>query len=923
MSTTSTSLGDIWKDEDRLQQILDATTDGIWDWDIASGTMLINPAYHRMLGLDTNVFETTWEKWHGSIHPQDLPRVDEALRRHVEDPVRNPYVVEYRMRHRDGSWVPIYSRGRVVKFDAERHPLRMLGTHTDLSLLKMTENALTESDTRLRVVSEMSQDMISRHDLEGRFQWASPATLQIMGLSPEEILGHTPFEFVHPDDLEAAAEMMREAIETGRGRVQYRIGRKGRPLWVDTVAVVAADQKTGKPFEMHCWTRDISEQVRQKELLESAQKLAKLGGWSIDLAAGKTSWTSEMYAMFGQCPTDGPLSIESWCELLEPASKEQLLASYSELIEQGRPWNLVLKGWTLRGSPLLVRTTCEGTFADGEIRILNGTTQDITEQELLRREFEEASRFNQSILDTTEALIVVLDPEGRIVRFNQACVRLSGWKESEVLGKSFFDLMIPANEHAAVHEIFDRLSSGIAPSHHENSWTSRDGRLAWISWDDSVLFDDDGRIRYVLTTGIDMTQRRRTESVLETMVRATSSLFGQTFFDTLTKELAHLLEVECVIIGRISPARDRIQTLSFFSNGRIAVPAEVPFSGSILENFQEQGSLFIPSGFRQRFPDFHFLQGIEVESYMGIALFNAAHELVGVMCVIHSKPLPNDELARSILAIFADRARTEIERFEADQALHHLNAELEQRVQSRTSELQSSNRELESFAYSVSHDLRSPLRAMDGFAQALVEDYEPLLDETGKDYVDRIRRASNRMADLIDDLLSLSRSSRYELDKTDLDLSAMAREIVDGLRTSNPEREVEVEIEPALRAFADPVLLRAALANLLDNSWKYTRRREHPRISFHSEPAGKGFVGFAVSDNGAGFDMTHANKLFGTFQRLHTTDEFEGNGIGLATVRRILERHGGSISALGEVGKGATFSFQLPLAPPLGILAAG
>ncbi len=251
-------------------------------------------------------------------------------------------------------------------------------------------------------------------------------------------------------------------------------------------------------------------------------------------------------------------------------------------------------------------------------------------------------------------------------------------------------------------------------------------------------------------------------------------------------------------------------------------------------------------------------------------------------------------------------------------------ADLERRVEERTHELQerndalrrnaaellAANTELDAFAYSVSHDLRAPLRSIDGFSQILLEDYSGTLDAAGRESLQRVRAASQRMGTLIDDLLKLARVTRIEIRTEDVDLSGMAGEIAAELQRATPERRVEFAIAPGLSARGDARLLRVALDNLLRNSWKYTAKQAQPRIEFASIAA-NGERAFMVRDNGAGFDMQYADKLFGVFQRLHSPAEFEGTGVGLATVRRIITRHGGRIWAEGVVDRGATFYFTL------------
>jgi light-regulated signal transduction histidine kinase (bacteriophytochrome) len=227
-----------------------------------------------------------------------------------------------------------------------------------------------------------------------------------------------------------------------------------------------------------------------------------------------------------------------------------------------------------------------------------------------------------------------------------------------------------------------------------------------------------------------------------------------------------------------------------------------------------------------------------------------------------------------------------------------------------TTQLQATNKELESFSYSVSHDLRSPLRSIDGFSQALLEDYTAKLDETGKDYLNRLRNASQKMGELIDGLLRLSRLTRSEMHKEKVDLGALAKDIIDRLKETHPKRHVKFTLGNDLVANGDPLMMRVLLENLLGNAWKFTAKTQNAEIELGRRVNGAQKT-FFIRDNGAGFDIAFRDKLFGAFQRLHDISEFPGTGIGLATVQRIINRHGGNISAEGEVGKGATFYFGL------------
>jgi PAS domain S-box-containing protein len=242
--------------------------------------------------------------------------------------------------------------------------------------------------------------------------------------------------------------------------------------------------------------------------------------------------------------------------------------------------------------------------------------------------------------------------------------------------------------------------------------------------------------------------------------------------------------------------------------------------------------------------------------------------------------------------------------------VHDMNLELESRVAKRTLELEESNRELESFSYSVSHDLRAPLRSIDGFSNKLLKDYSHLMDDQGKDYFSRVISATHKMGQLIDDLLKLARLSRVEMNITTTDLSDLVELTAAEFKAASPDRKVDFVIQPGLVAKADRSLMQIALQNLLGNAWKYTRKKPEAKIEFSSFQDDSKTVYF-IRDNGVGFDMRYVNKLFGAFQRLHSTSEFEGSGIGLATVKRIIRRHQGTIWAEGDVNEGAVFYFTL------------
>ncbi|WP_370870447.1 ATP-binding protein [Hydrogenophaga sp.] len=279
-------------------------------------------------------------------------------------------------------------------------------------------------------------------------------------------------------------------------------------------------------------------------------------------------------------------------------------------------------------------------------------------------------------------------------------------------------------------------------------------------------------------------------------------------------------------------------------------------------------------------------------------------------------PLALSEDLQALVSIFASRANAELVRLQRDREIQRLTETLELRVRERTAELQKLNAELDSFAYTVSHDLKSPLRSIDGFTRLIEEQMGDRLNADEREMFDRVLSSTARMGSLISALLALARVSQAPLERQSVDLSALVRSILAERLVESPQRAVVCDITDGLTAQCDPQLARIALENLLGNALKYSRDQAHTVIEFGRVQTGDdGTPRFFVRDNGVGFNMAYATKLFQPFQRLHMVNEFEGTGIGLATVRRIVERHGGTITACSAPGEGATFSFTLGDAP--------
>lgn len=422
----------------------------------------------------------------------------------------------------------------------------------------------------------------------------------------------------------------------------------------------------------------------------------------------------------------------------------------------------------------------------------------------------------------------------------------------------------------------------------------------------------------------------RQQTLLSVIAKLREPLDLETLFRTTAAEVRQLLAADRVGMFRFYPD-------SGWDDGEfVSEDVDPEFPSAIAQKihdhcFGEQFAVHYEQGRVQNVADIYHaglsdchiqvLSQFQVRSNLVVPLLQGSH-LWGLLC-IHQCRAPRQwqdtevEFVQQIanhLAVALHHAellaelRTEIvERQQAEQRAQEFNQGLQQAIL----ELKAVNEELEAFSYSVSHDLRAPLRSIDGFSQALLEDCQDQLDTAGQDYLCRIRSATQRMGQLIDDLLTLSRVTRSDLHKTAVDLSQVASRICTHLQQAHPERQVEIEIQSNLSAEGDLRLLQVVLENLLNNAWKFTNGRSQAKIEFGSIGSENGIPVYFVRDNGVGFDMAFIEKLFKPFQRLHHMHDFPGNGIGLATVQRIIHRHGGEVWAEGTLNQGATFNFTL------------
>ena len=534
----------------------------------------------------------------------------------------------------------------------------------------------------------------------------------------------------------------------------------------------------------------------------------------------------------------------------------------------------------------ILRDVTERKRAEEEVSRLNEQLEERVAQrtaqlEAALAELRDSEERFRATFEQAAVGMAHVGADGRWLRVNNKLCEITGYPREELLGRTFQDITHPDDLQKDLDHLHRLLAGEISTYSTEKRYFRKDRSVVWINLTVSTIGDASGHLKYFITIVEDITERKKAEEALshsEKRYRAVveQSAEGLYLVDGDTKRI---LETNPALQNMLGYTADELRGMELHeivAHDRKSVEANI-------ERTLREGWRFI----RER--RYRRKDGSVVDVEIAASTINYGGKQV-------------------ICAAIRDIT----ERKRAEEEIRLLNEQLEQRVRQRTAQLEEANRELESFSYSVSHDLRAPIRHIGGFAQMLRQRAEPSLDETSLRYLNTIVRATDRAGTLIDDLLSFSRMTRTEMRPSVVDMNRFLREVLSDLSFETNGRDIDWRIGELSEVRGDPSMLRLVLQNLLSNALKYTRHRDQAVIEVGSTE-GEGEVVFCVRDNGVGFDEAYADKLFGVFQRLHASEEFEGTGIGLATVARIVHRHGGRVWAKGRVGEGATFYFSLPL----------
>jgi PAS domain S-box-containing protein len=912
--------------DNTLKLLGDACGEIVWEWVVDSNRSNFSDHFAKLLAYSKDDIEVISRDWKSLVHPDDIVGVESALQAHFSNQT-DQYQIEHRLRHRSGVWRWFRVKGKVVERKKDGSPKRLLGLLTDTneyhrqavetSLPPLWGDRVVSADKYSNLAANMAIRMDASFALVGKVRFNGEICVQTITVWRQgEVLPN--FEFSCHDGCCAEVVATRQICVQASGtknwfpqderlwpvQVQGCVGvpiltRDGRLIGI---ACVLSDRKFLNVEAIKSiaavFSRQLSYEMEldaAESALEDSRRLWQFalegsgdGVWDWNIHTGDVAFSPMYKRMLGYQVNEFGSRIEDWLSHTHPEDLSMVIRERDRHL-QGETDAIYIEyrikckdgyyKWVLDRGKIVTRSE------DGRGLRIVGTITDITLRKASEQVLQETMVKYQSLFSSmSEGFAfhqVLVNDQHQPVDYilldvNPAYSAILNIPREKVIGVR--GSIVYGLETAPYLDIFSRVAfSGVA----ERLELYFEPMKRYFNV--AIFSPEYGRFATVFT---DITPRKTAENDLAR---------ERNLLRTVVDNLPDAISVKDDNLRRTLANRAEISMLGFLRDSDVLNKTDLelwPVEQAAIFQEQEQDQYVLENGAsilnrEIAIPDI----GGQLQRWLlvsRIPLINSNGEVFGLVAI-------NRDIT---------------ERKQAEQEIRRLNAELEERVQERTAQLQAAIKELEAFSYSVSHDLRAPLRSMEGFSQALIEDYASRLDEAGLGYLQRIRAASRRMSNLIDDMLKLARITRSELHRERVNLSAMAAVICEELNATAPERVVEWQVTDGLIVDVDPALMHIAMDNLLGNAWKFTSKHTAAVIQLGKMRINDEDVYF-VKDDGAGFDMQFAKKLFTPFQRMHPPADFEGSGIGLATVQRIINRHGGRVWLESQVEVGTTVYFTL------------
>ncbi|HPH97851.1 MAG TPA: PAS domain S-box protein [Anaerolineaceae bacterium] len=912
--------------EARFRSLSESAPVGIAISDSQQKNLYVNKKFTELTGYTLEDIPTLAE-WMQLAYPEEGYRIslEKIWAEAVAESIRTRTEItpiECRIRRKDGAFC-------YLEIGAVGTDQLTFVTFVDVTRRRMDEEVIRESEAKYRQITENMTDVIWTADLDFNFTYVSPSVFRVFGLSPEAFITQPVAERYTSESLnqiQAIQSEQRKKLASGSVEKQERwiaemeaIRKDGQHFWVQNIVTFVFDD-SGKPAGILGTISDITDRwavqerlKRSEERMRFALETSQLGAWDLDLVDHTAFRSLQHDQIFGYQELLPEWTYEMFMQHVHPEDRAEVHAKFQEAIEKKTNWNFECRIIRADGEERWIWAA--GThIADsrGTNRRMAGIVQDITERKRGEQALKENEIRYRAFFEQSPDGVVILDPSnGNFMDFNDQTCKQLGYTREELSHMNVADIEVLETSAEVRAHIQSILAAG--QGEFETQHRTKQGEVRDIHVIARVINTGQQEIYHCIWR--DITERKRAEEALRQEKVFTDAIFtsvpGLLYLYSEDGYLLRWNKRHEELTGYSSEELDHFYLLDWYRDE----PEDIEritrgVQRALTEGFAtEEGHLVTKDGSVLLF-DFTaarlelggkiYFAGIGID----ISERRKAEEAIQAAQAKLEQLLEEAEVSRRTLLSLVEDQKA------AEEQIRKLNQELERRVKERTAQLEMANQELESFSYSVSHDLRAPLRALDGFSSALLEDYAGKLDDQGQHYLERIQEASRRMGQLINDLLNLSRVTRSDFVRRRVNLTGLARQIVEDLRAQAPERQVDFDIAADMVIDGDANLIRIAMENLLHNAFKFTSRCDRAFIQVGMTEQNGEKVYF-VRDNGAGFNMDHASKLFTPFQRLHRAQEFPGTGIGLSIVQRIIARHGGRIWPESEIGRGTTFNFTL------------